>query len=111
VLWYHTPYIKDEHGKSTPRSFAYPDQAPDLEVPDGMQYVWSFFERVTETMVYSRFSDHGCNRIPITEWEAWARLVDVELRPQEWSIVFAMDAKYCQLRNELIAAEQSKASK
>jgi hypothetical protein len=62
--------------------------------------------------VYSRFSEgSGCNRIPINEWEAWARLTDIELEASEWRIVFAMDAKYCEIRNNIIAAKQEEASK
>lgn len=90
---------------------AYPKKVPDTDVPELGARIWDFWSRVLMWTETSRVGQDGCARVAAPEWEAYARLLGLDLEPGEWSIVFALDARYCGLLNEHIAEQQKAGSK
>ena len=78
------------------------DESPIPEVPEAGQYLWDWYFDLDAKI--TRISDGVCERIPPSEWKAWAELTGNIVYPWEFDILAAMDRVYSDAVTAEIAA-------
>jgi hypothetical protein len=101
---YDTP---NEHGETRrERNERFEQPSPELIIPDGGQYLWDWYHELAEGV--GRINDGVCRPIPWGEYLAWAKVSGSIVRTDEYAILRAMDASFCDEMNKELQAYQER---
>jgi hypothetical protein len=75
-------------------------------VPNEGKYLWEWFGRLNNSV--SRIHDGVCKLIPPSEYLAWSALTGALITPEEYDILQAMDAVYCEETNKELKSQRMK---
>jgi hypothetical protein len=103
---YETP---DEDGKTRrERNEQFNTASPEFIIPEGGEYLWSWYFEVSDGV--RRVDDGVCFPIPWSEFLAWKTALDRVVSADEYAILRAMDAAFCEeTNNELRAYHERRA--
>lgn len=101
---YETPDDKDETRRERNEKFNTP--SPEFEVPEGGEFLWNWYFEISEGL--RRIDDGVCFPIPPSEIIAWKNLTDRLLTADEYVILRAMDAVFCEETNKELQAYQER---
>lgn len=101
---YDTP---NEHEKTRrERNEEFEREAPELIIPDEGQYLWDWYFELSSAV--GRITDGVCFPIRWTEYLAWAEVTGLIVRSEEYAILRAMDASFCEETNKELQAYQKR---
>lgn len=80
------------------------DESPIPEVPDAGQHLWDWYFDLDSKISRIDSNSGVQQRIPPSEWKAWADLTGNIVYPWEFDILAAMDRVYCDAVTAEIAA-------
>lgn len=78
---------------------------PPFEIPEDGFYLWSWFVELNNSISRIDFNGYYCH-IPPSEYLAWSKLTGNCLYPEEFDILQAMDAIFCNEMNLDINAKR-----
>ena len=77
-------------------------KSPELIIPDDGQYLWDWYFELASAV--GRVIDGVCMPIPWSEYLAWAEVAGLIVRSEEYAILRAMDASFCEETNKELQA-------
>lgn len=87
---------RDENGdtrRERNEKFNQSHKTPDFEIPDHGFYLWEWYFDLSERL--RRVRDGVAERIPPTEYLAWAAMTGEIVYPWEYAILADMDVAFC----------------
>ena len=97
---YETPDEKGSTRRERNESFNVP--SPEFEIPEGGEFLWTAYFQISDGL--RRIDDGVCFPIPWSEFLAWAKVLDHVVTSDEYVILRAMDAAFCEETNKELQA-------
>jgi hypothetical protein len=101
---YETP---DENGRTRrERNEDFNTTSPEFIVPEGGEYLWIWYFEISDSL--RRVDDGVCFPIPPSEFFYWKSMTDRVVSADEYAILRAMDAAFCEETNKELQAYQER---
>ena len=97
---YETPDENGETRRDRNENFNAP--SPEFEIPEGGEYLWNWYFEISDSL--RRIDDGVCFPMPPSEIIAWKNLTDRVVTTDEYAILRAMDAVFCEETNKELQA-------
>lgn len=99
--------MPDENGEHRrDRNARHNEPCPELNVPGHGQYLWDWYWQISDGL--KRIFDGVCAPIPWSEFLCWAQVTQSIVYADEYAILRAMDAAFCDETNIELQAYQER---
>lgn len=103
----HVRYeMPDEKGETRrERNERLKEPTPFFKIPEAGIHIWQWFREIND--IASPMREGFCRRIPPSEYLAWQKITENIVYPEEYDILFAMDAVFCDEMNAEIQSRET----